>query len=413
MLDDGGVWRMWHEGGYLHDYIGYAYSTDGLHWTDSPNNPKLGEGLSGWERGCVCDPSVVKVNGVYYMLYTGAEASFYDLIGLATFTDSDGTYTKSQYNPVLGHGNPSDDYWCARPSLIYEEGKFKVWYDGRSQANGPPNNSGPWSGIYYAESTDAIHWTRKGLALAGNYAEVSVKRLDNTRFIMTVQELTGPAPDYPTRYTNVFIGTSEQNFVLVARGIDVFQTWNPNTGVFPSGFWISPDIVQISSTGWRIYYGGVMGGGREWAIACADYYSASPTTGTLRVFASYQGSYIATPVTITGLESKSGTTTTDSSNPLTFELTAGAYTVSGNYAGTTQTTSVTVVVGQTTDATLNFGGSPPPPPKSIWDQIVEFINQILKQAHVDSRLLFLGAVAVFGVALWYGNKRLSKRAKKH
>jgi hypothetical protein len=136
--------------------------------------------------------------------------------------------------------------------------------------------------------------------------------------------------------------------------------------------------------------------------------------GTLRVFASYQGSYVTTPVTIMGPETKSGTTTTDSSNPLTFEVTAGTYIVSGNYGGTTQTASVTVVAGQTVDVILNFGGSPPPPPpKSIWDQIVEFINQMLKQAHVDSRLLFLGAVVVFGAALWYGNKRLSKRAKKH
>jgi len=126
-----------------------------------------------------------------------------------------------------------------------------------------------------------------------------------------------------------------------------------------------------------------------------------PNKGTARLFASYQGSYIATLVIITGPEIKSGTTTTDSSDPLSFELTAGAYTVSGTYAGTLQTASVTVVAGQTTDATLNFGGSPPPPPPNLWGQIVEFISQ-------NSKLLFLGAVAVFGVGLWYGSKRLSK-----
>jgi hypothetical protein len=129
-----------------------------------------------------------------------------------------------------------------------------------------------------------------------------------------------------------------------------------------------------------------------------------PSTGTLRVFASYQGSYIAATVSVTGPESKTGFTTTDPNNPLRFEVTPGSYTVSGTYESNPQSKTVTVVVGQTVDVNLNFGGASP---KSLWDQIVDFITQ-----HVDSRFLFLGGILVFGVALWLGNKRLSKRAKK-
>lgn len=116
-----------------------------------------------------------------------------------------------------------------------------------------------------------------------------------------------------------------------------------------------------------------------------------PSTGTLRVFATCQGLPVATMVSVTGPESKTGYTTTDPP-PLTFEVAPGAYTVSGIYDGNPQSIFVTVVAGQTADANLAFGGVPPPPP-------------------YDSRFLFLGAVAVFAVGLWYGSKRLSKRTK--
>lgn len=91
-----------------------------------------------------------------------------------------------------------------------------------------------------------------------------------------------------------------------------------------------------------------------------------PTTGTLRVFASYQGTYVSTSVTVTGPQSTSGTTTTNENNPLTFTLVAGIYTITGTYNPganpISNYTTATVVVGQPVDATLNFAGTQPPPP---------------------------------------------------
>lgn len=197
--------------------------------------------------------------------------------------------------------------------------------------------------------------------------------------------------DYANRQIRIPVNAGTLNFIF---GTGTATYTFPSTGVYQVQF--SSDWNTVQSTS-RI---GALDSGFKYIAATTPPPS---NKGTLRIFASAQGSYVATPVTVTGPESKSGTTTADSSYPLTFELTAGAYTVSGTYAGSTQTTSVAVAPGQTTDTTLNFGGSPPPPPPpppNLWDRI-------------DSRLLFLGAAAVFGVALWYGSKRLSKRTKGH
>ena len=87
-----------------------------------------------------------------------------------------------------------------------------------------------------------------------------------------------------------------------------------------------------------------------------------PTTGTLRVFATYDGNYVTAPVTISGPSSTSGTTTADANNPLKFDLNPGTYTVSGIYGGVSKSSSASVVAGQTVDVSLNFGGTQPPPP---------------------------------------------------
>jgi hypothetical protein len=118
-----------------------------------------------------------------------------------------------------------------------------------------------------------------------------------------------------------------------------------------------------------------------------------PNKGALRVFATYQGSYVAVSVSIIGPESTTGWTTTDVNNPLRFDLTVGTYTVSGTYSGNTQTATATVVTGQTSDVTLNFGGTPPPVDGNgtILDQILAKIKEIFRTPSVKQLLLVVGA----------------------
>lgn len=131
---EGGLWRMWYGGqgvdGYEH--IHYAESTDGWNWDRQgivlSHSPGYGDPALP-EHPLIEDPSIVVVGGVYHMYYTVAHIGITDTIHLATSTDG---LTWQRQGRVLDHG-PSgawDDANVGRPSVLYEDGVFKLWYDG-------------------------------------------------------------------------------------------------------------------------------------------------------------------------------------------------------------------------------------------------------------------------------------------
>ena len=65
--------------------ICYATSNDGIHWVKDPNNPLL-EPSQSWEQYVILAPSIVKINGTYFMYYTGQPGPTTAQIGLATGT---------------------------------------------------------------------------------------------------------------------------------------------------------------------------------------------------------------------------------------------------------------------------------------------------------------------------------------
>ncbi|HEU5115673.1 MAG TPA: hypothetical protein VFT74_03275, partial [Isosphaeraceae bacterium] len=83
VLFDSGVYRMWYggQGQDGHDRIHLAESRDGKTWT------RRGVVLDRGEANHVNDPSVVKVDGTYYLYYTRAAADVLDEIALATSKD--------------------------------------------------------------------------------------------------------------------------------------------------------------------------------------------------------------------------------------------------------------------------------------------------------------------------------------
>ena len=78
-----GNYRMWYAGRGPKLRIGYAVSSDGIHWTKYPNNPVLDVTSGAWDFKHVLSPSVVLDGGVYKMWYTGSDGVFYR-IGYAT-----------------------------------------------------------------------------------------------------------------------------------------------------------------------------------------------------------------------------------------------------------------------------------------------------------------------------------------
>ena len=121
-------------------------------------NPVLSPGLGtqgAWDGGALGTACVVKVEGVYHMYYEawgvltvegGKEQ--YDTLQIGHAVSLDGVHwAKDPSNPVVRRGSEGD--WNMHgtwdPFVIYEDGKFKMWFGG---------NTGDQCEWAYAESRD-------------------------------------------------------------------------------------------------------------------------------------------------------------------------------------------------------------------------------------------------------------------
>jgi predicted GH43/DUF377 family glycosyl hydrolase len=125
--------------------IGLATSTDGINWTKYAGNPIL-YGTSGWEYQII-PAAIIKINDTYYLYYYGRNLPEYR-IGLATSTDGI-NWERYNGNPILSPTKPWEGTGVLHPSIINENGIFKMVY-GNSTA----------SGFGVATSTDGINWTK-------------------------------------------------------------------------------------------------------------------------------------------------------------------------------------------------------------------------------------------------------------
>ena len=158
----GQSWRMWYggQGKDGHDRIHLADSKDGRTWE------KRGVVLEDKGANHVNDPSVVRVGDEWWMYYTRAAKDVVDEIALATSRDGVAWEKKGV---VLRPGTPGtwDALLVGRPSVLREDGVFKMWYDGRadlppdSPATGVPKSDQSQRHVGYAESADGVHWERK------------------------------------------------------------------------------------------------------------------------------------------------------------------------------------------------------------------------------------------------------------
>ncbi len=157
--DDAGLFRMWYTGFDGERYaIGYAESPDGIHWERYPGNPVLFPTGLGWEREGVGFPTVIRVDGRYYMYFTmlkRARAHRDAAIGLAI---SDDGVRWERVGPVLLPG--SAGVWDSRAAVSPEvfvsgDGTWHMLYAGGRDFPGDPD--GRWA-ILHAESEDGIYW---------------------------------------------------------------------------------------------------------------------------------------------------------------------------------------------------------------------------------------------------------------
>jgi predicted GH43/DUF377 family glycosyl hydrolase len=130
-----GVYRMWYSGGeqYEPNAIGYATSSDGLHWTKHPDNPVFRPDKgSPWEQERVTACQVVRQGDWYLMFYIGFRDVDHAQIGVARSRDGITGWERHRANPIIRPGaNKWDHDAVYKPYAILDGSRWLVWYNGR------------------------------------------------------------------------------------------------------------------------------------------------------------------------------------------------------------------------------------------------------------------------------------------
>lgn len=181
VLKDGSVYRMWYNGstkpfncpaGTLADNrrIGYAESSDGLHFTrsydgDGPGGSVLPLGAAGAiDAQQVGYAWVIKDGAEYKMYYSANDAGNYWRVALAVSPDAR-RWTKVPGKLAggavldLGPAGAFDVACAYQPSVVKERDQlYRMWYRG---CQAPGAFGGPSRGVIgYAESNDGRTWVK-------------------------------------------------------------------------------------------------------------------------------------------------------------------------------------------------------------------------------------------------------------
>lgn len=160
VIKDGNTYKMWYcgydavvdfSGTDGHANVGYATSVDGVNWVKHTNNPILTTGTNSWDSISVQDPHVIKQDEMYYMWYGGNNVDGYgQKVGYAWSSDGI-NWTKSNANPVLTNGATGtwDVNTASFPSVMNDDGTYKMWYTGKD-VDPTPNSTDYYWEIGYA-----------------------------------------------------------------------------------------------------------------------------------------------------------------------------------------------------------------------------------------------------------------------
>ncbi|GHT52798.1 hypothetical protein AGMMS49982_13980 [Bacteroidia bacterium] len=123
------LFKMWYSGGETHEpnALGYATSPDGLVWTKYKNNPIFScDKNTKWEQHKVAGAHIFKHGGWYLMFYIGYENEHLARIGIARSKDGITNWERLPTNPII---SPTKDGWdseaCYKPFVIYNKAEKK------------------------------------------------------------------------------------------------------------------------------------------------------------------------------------------------------------------------------------------------------------------------------------------------
>ena len=143
-------YRMWYQSG---GQIGYATSTNGVEWTKHITPALTPEATGAWDDERVADPNVLFYGMTYHMWYSGGDG---DAIRIGYASSSDGIHwNRSASNPLLSYGAPGewDEFGVSESNVLFDGTLYRMWFSG-------------WRGTWqtpqrgYATSTNGIDWTK-------------------------------------------------------------------------------------------------------------------------------------------------------------------------------------------------------------------------------------------------------------
>ncbi|MBZ0200355.1 MAG: hypothetical protein K8H86_10840, partial [Ignavibacteriaceae bacterium] len=150
VIKDDGIFRMYYNAGSSQTgnwHIGLATSSDGKTWFKL-QTPVVYSNSINWAPQIIAG-ALIKTDGVFYLYFTGRNLPSCQ-IGVAT--SSDGTNWNVRSNPVLIPSQSWEGTGVAYPSVIIEEGIFKMVY-----ANVNPT----YTAFGIATSVDGINWSKE------------------------------------------------------------------------------------------------------------------------------------------------------------------------------------------------------------------------------------------------------------
>lgn len=183
MLD--GKYRMWWCGGNPKDDIMYSEASALSGPWSTPRSVFKASGIAGtFDKTHTCDPSIIRVNGTYYMYYGGlpeGEGLQPTRIGVAVSSNGINWSRLNNGQPIitpqnsnvgiyLTNGNPCDDgrtYGAGQPSATYLNGYFYLIY---TDTTGNASNACNGAAQYVIRSTDPVFQSNVEVRTAAGFA---------------------------------------------------------------------------------------------------------------------------------------------------------------------------------------------------------------------------------------------------
>lgn len=138
--------------------ISVLWSSPRFDWSMSRENPVLQQTTGSWDEQHFFfhTPTILKVNGLYRLWYTTGYSKSVNRVQnewIAYATSADGIHW-TKHGAVVHPGPPGswNEQGSIWPTVIYENGRYKMWFGGNSA-------TAYRTGIGYAESGDGASWT--------------------------------------------------------------------------------------------------------------------------------------------------------------------------------------------------------------------------------------------------------------